>query len=78
MSSDLADLREARAALEACGISVRSWAAANNFSAATVYAVLNGRSRARWGESHRVAVALGLKPAATDEQVRRVHAKLDS
>lgn len=37
------------------------WARANNFRQDLVYAVLSGRSKASRGESHRIAVELGLK-----------------
>lgn len=43
------------------GISVSEWAKAHGFPVGSVYAVLNGRSRARRGQSHQIAVALGLK-----------------
>lgn len=38
------------------------WARERGFSLQLTYSVLNGRLRARRGESHRIAVALGLKP----------------
>ncbi len=44
------------------GLSVAEWAARNGFSPATTYSLLAGRLRARRGEAHRIAVALGLKP----------------
>lgn len=44
------------------GISAIDWARENGFDAHLVYGVLSGRSRASRGESHRIAVALGLKP----------------
>lgn len=44
------------------GLSVAEWAASNGFSPATTYSLLAGRLRARRGEAHRIAVALGLKP----------------
>lgn len=53
------------------GISAIDWARENGFDAHLVYGVLSGRSRASRGESHRIAVALGLKPqrrATTDLQ----------
>lgn len=57
------DANEVRGKFDASGISVAEWARAWNFSLPLVYAVLNGRARARRGESFRIAVALGLKPA---------------
>lgn len=50
------------------GISVVEWARSNGFDVHLVYAVLSGRSKARRGEGHRIAVALGLK-AGGDGQV---------
>lgn len=43
------------------GASVADWARENGFDIHLVYSVLSGRSRASRGESHRIAVALGLK-----------------
>jgi gp16 family phage-associated protein len=45
------------------GISIRDWAKRNGYSASVVYTVLNDRRPGVRGESHRVAVALGLKPS---------------
>ena len=44
------------------GISVTDWARTHGFDVHLTYGVLSGRSRASRGESHRIAVALGLKP----------------
>jgi gp16 family phage-associated protein len=43
------------------GEEISGWALAHGFSAAMVYSVLNGRCKARRGQAHRIAVALGLK-----------------
>lgn len=43
------------------GISITEWARDHQFDVHLVYSVLSGRSRATRGESHRIAVALGLK-----------------
>jgi gp16 family phage-associated protein len=45
------------------GISITEWAQEHKFDVHLVYSVLSGRSRATRGESHRIAVALGLKGA---------------
>lgn len=45
------------------GMSVRDFAKKHGFSDSLVYAVLAGKNKATRGESHRIAVALGLKPA---------------
>jgi gp16 family phage-associated protein len=44
------------------GISIADWAREHQFSQDLVYAVLSGRSKGTRGESHRIAIALGLKP----------------
>lgn len=43
------------------GISVRGWAKRHNVCHATVRGVLSGRLSCRIGESHKIAVMLGLK-----------------
>ncbi|HAC91918.1 MAG TPA: DNA-binding protein [Planctomycetaceae bacterium] len=50
------------------GESVADWARERGFSLQLTYSVLNGRLRARRGESHRIAVALGLKPVSNAAQ----------
>ncbi|NHZ45042.1 DNA-binding protein [Massilia sp. CCM 8693] len=49
------------------GVTVADWAREHGFDAHLVYSVLNGRSRAQRGESHRIAIALGLKKAFDTE-----------
>lgn len=44
------------------GITVTSWAEKNGFRRHAVYQVLNGFTKASYGNSHDIAVALGLKP----------------
>ncbi|MDP3515376.1 MAG: DNA-binding protein [Sulfuritalea sp.] len=43
------------------GVSVVEWAARNGFSTALVYAVMKGNRKCLRGESHHIAVALGMK-----------------
>jgi gp16 family phage-associated protein len=43
------------------GVSIKSWAQANGFSDRSVYAVLSGQRKCIRGQSHKIAVALGLK-----------------
>ncbi len=43
------------------GISITSWAKLHGFSAQLVYAVIKGRNRGIRGQSHEIAVRLGLK-----------------
>ncbi len=56
-------LLQVREAFSASGVSVADWARQNQFSTPLVYAVLQGRNQASRGESHRIAVALGIKDA---------------
>jgi gp16 family phage-associated protein len=58
---DDARLSEVRQVFIEDGVSVAEWARAHEFSLPLVYAVLKGRNRATRGESHKIAVALGLK-----------------
>ncbi len=46
------------------GISIAEWARAEGFSTALVYQVLEGKRQCVRGQSHRIAVALGLKEGA--------------
>lgn len=43
------------------GKPVTEWAKQHGFAPSLVYAVLNGRCKARRGKSHNIAVLLGLK-----------------
>lgn len=61
MSQHTLSLDEVRANFEAQGMAVTDWAEANGFKREDVYAVLNGRTKGRRGQAHRIAVALGLK-----------------
>ena len=49
------------------GRTYASFARENNFNPRTVAAVINGLNKGRYGEAHRVAVALGLKPDVRGE-----------
>ena len=61
MQLDPATLKQARAEFFHSGRSIAAWARENEFRQELVYAVLNGRCKATRGESHRIAVQLGLK-----------------
>lgn len=50
------------------GISIADWSRQNNFNAALVYQVLKGRNIPIRGESHRIAVKLGLKVGIADQK----------
>ncbi|NMG48271.1 DNA-binding protein [Azoarcus communis] len=52
---------EARAELERQGISVSKWATAHGFTTNLVYEVLSGKRACKFGQSHQIAVALGIK-----------------
>lgn len=52
---------EVRADFQRKGLSISAWAKERGVSRATVHAVLSGRLAGRIGQSHRVAVLLGIK-----------------
>lgn len=56
---------EIRREFDLRGLSISEWARQRGFSTALVYQVLRGKRRARRGQSHRIAVALGLKKGIT-------------
>lgn len=43
------------------GETIRDWAVQHNFSVGLVYQVLNGKRKCLRGQSHQIAVKLGLK-----------------
>lgn len=58
---DSTELSRVKQQFYARGEGIAQWATANGFSAAMVYSVLSGRSKARRGQAHLIAVALGIK-----------------
>ena len=50
-----------------CGLSISGWAKRRGYSQSLVYQVLNGGRRALRGESHKIAVDLGLKHGKSGE-----------
>ena len=52
---------EVRAWFRASGITIADWSSQQGFNAALVYAVIKGERKCMRGESHKIAVALGLK-----------------
>lgn len=50
-----------RADFQRKGVSISAWALANGFSTNLVFEVLAGRKKALRGQSHKIAVALGMK-----------------
>ncbi|MGC3987826.1 MAG: DNA-binding protein [Pseudorhodoferax sp.] len=61
MAPSQLDIGAARQRFYDQGVSVVDWAREHGFDVHLVYGVLSGRSRASRGESHRIAIALGLK-----------------
>lgn len=57
---------EVRADLDRRGKSVREWAREHGFSDRIVYEVLRGRLKGRRGQTHKVAVLLGLKDGVVE------------
>lgn len=47
------------------GVSVAQWARENGFSAQMVHKVINGQSAMSLGQSHKIAVLLGMKKGNT-------------
>lgn len=52
---------EVRAEFKRKGVSIASWATANNLNVNLVFEVLGRRNKATRGQSHKIAVLLGLK-----------------
>jgi gp16 family phage-associated protein len=48
------------------GVTISQWARDNGFKPNLVLEVLAGRSRGRYGKSHRIAVLLGLKRGGSE------------
>lgn len=46
------------------GKTITDWARENGFPRQEVYRVLNGQSKAYYGQAHNIAVAMGIKQAA--------------
>lgn len=60
-------LKEVREEFRRSGLTVRAWSLKNRVSAALVYEVFRGRACHR-GESHKIAVLLGVKDGVIEEQ----------
>lgn len=61
-----ASLTQIRQLFEVNGESVAQWARTRGFSPALVYRVLRGETVAKRGQTHLIAVALGLKRPPTE------------
>ncbi|MFT0531623.1 DNA-binding protein [Castellaniella hirudinis] len=68
----LRTIEEVRAEFQASGTSISQWAVANGFSPISVYHILHGRRQGVRGESHNIAVKLGLKEGVISRQPSRV------
>lgn len=60
---------EVKARLRLKGQTVKEWAKTNGYRFNEVYRVLNGQSKARYGQGHEIAVKLGLKCPEDQQQV---------
>jgi gp16 family phage-associated protein len=72
MSQDhtaIKSLDEVKKLFDENGVSVARWAKNKGFSVPLVYSVLNGRNPARRGESFKIGVALGLRPAPKNTEL---------
>lgn len=58
-------LATVRSAFAEQGLTIRAWASERGFPPDLVYAVLSGRIKGSRGQSHEIAVSLGLKPVAS-------------
>ena len=65
-------LQQVRTEFFQSGRTVVEWARLHQFRQDLVYAVLSGRSKASRGESHKIAVVLGLKGQRSDTLEREV------
>ena len=61
MDVSQAKYSEIKDAFDQAGMSISECARANGFSGSLVYQVLEGKRLCKRGQSHRIAVALGLK-----------------
>lgn len=61
MTEKFLDGSRAKALFEDTGVSVAEWARVQGFSTVLVYQVLEGNRKCLRGQSHKIAVALGLK-----------------
>ena len=55
---------QVKAKLRQRGVTIKAWAEKNGFPVTSVRAVLNGHNQGNYGQSHKIAVALGLKEQA--------------
>ena len=61
---------QVRAGFENDGVAIAEWARANGFSPSLVRMVVAGRRKCLRGQSHKIAVALGMKRAPSKTPAR--------
>lgn len=65
---------EARAWLDFQGVSISQWARDHNFHQSLVREILAGRKKFNRGQSHNIAVALGMKLGVPTDKPGRIDA----
>lgn len=65
---------QALAEIHRTGQTVCGWARKHGFNQTLVRAVLYGRIKGKWGESHKIAVLLGIKDGVIVEDEDHEHA----
>lgn len=68
MSDVVKTPEQVRAEFSAAGVSIGGWARRNGFSRTMTYGLLTGRLKGTYGEAHKIAVALGIKPGVIVDQ----------
>jgi gp16 family phage-associated protein len=61
-------LSEIRELFEINGESIAQWARLRGYSPALVYRVMRGETKAKRGQTHEIAIALGLKRLPTQSE----------
>lgn len=64
-------IKKVRAEFFDHGVNIQKWAKARGVRPALVYSILRGERRCARGESHRIAVELGLKHAGQNATAER-------
>ena len=75
MAHKVRTIKEAREDFHRSGKTVAVWARENGVSAALTYMVLSGKRRCLRGQSHRIAVKLGIKDGVIDAETEREDGK---
>lgn len=75
MESQNINASDVKQIFDESGVSVAEWARTNGFSSALVYQVLEGNRKCLRGQSHQIALALGIKKG-TPMDVKQLSQKL--